>query len=111
MAFLLAGFTSAVSEGLEWRDSGGYFSSVLIFICIFRKDFYKLNPLLCKGVATPVDNVITCFFFYVKVSITEGLYQRITAMAASLPVYEVASSVLCLLCCILKNRTGFLPEF
>lgn len=44
MAFLLAGFTSAVSEGLEWRDSGGYFSSVLIFNCMLKRIF-KIQTL------------------------------------------------------------------
>ena len=58
MVFLLAGFTSAVSEGLKWRDSGGYFSSVLIFNCMLKRIFNKLNPMLCMGVATPVDTII-----------------------------------------------------
>ena len=32
----------------------------LIFSYIFRKKFYKLNPMPCKGVATPVDIVNAC---------------------------------------------------
>ena len=80
----------------------------LIFGCKFRKGFfYKLNPLLCKGVATLVDPVIT-YLFLRKVFIKEVLYQCITAMAASLPASEVASSILC---CILKTIQGFYPSF